>query len=186
MSPDINKKLANALKEKGLSISTAESCTGGLIAHYITSQSGSSAYFHGSVVSYTNQIKMEVLGVKKSSIDEHTEVSGDVAIQMAQGVRRLMHTDIGVSTTGIAGPTGALPNQPIGTVWIAVSYKDDNIVKCYHFLGNRAENIKNAAEAALYQVLNAISPNPSYFDDDNLSNPDNPNNDRIDEFGFKI
>lgn len=145
-------EVSELLKEKKVTIATAESCTGGLIAHKLTSVAGSSAYFVGSVVSYTNEIKKGVLGVSSYFIEEYTEVSGPVAISMAEGVRLLMHTDIGVSTTGIAGPTGELPGQPVGTVWIAVSSRSKCLVRQCHFDGNRQSVIESAAQMALEMV----------------------------------
>ena len=157
MAPDISYKLAEILKARQLTISTAESCTGGLIAHIITMVSGSSGYYSGSVVSYTNEVKMNVLGVNAESIRQNTEVSGVVAKEMADGVRNIMRTDIGVSTTGIAGPTGATPTQPVGTIWIATTMSDKNIVRCYHFDQDREGNIELAAETALQQVIELLT-----------------------------
>lgn len=146
-------ELGRILSSRGLTIATAESCTGGLIAHYLTMVSGSSSYFKGSVVSYCNEVKMNVLGVKKESIAEFTEVSGAVAKEMADGVCRLLGTDISISTTGIAGPTGALPGQPVGTVWIGVRTPKGISAKSYHFDGNREEVIEAAAVEALSIVI---------------------------------
>ncbi len=146
---EISRQLGETLRNKGLTISTAESCTGGLIGHYLTMISGSSAYYKGSVVSYCNEIKMGVLGVKKESIDAHTEVSGEVAREMADGVCRIMGTDISVSTTGIAGPTGALPGQPVGTVWIGTRFGGMTSAASYHFEGDRESVIEQAATKAL-------------------------------------
>lgn len=142
-------ELTDKLKELGLSISTAESCTGGNIAHAITLQPGSSAYYKGSVVSYCNEVKMSVLGVKQESIEKETEVSGIVAKEMAEGVRQLMHTDIGVSTTGISGPTGALPGKPVGTVYIATTNGLSTEVKRFEFVGDRESIIMQATNAAI-------------------------------------
>ena len=148
--------LTDKLKELGLSISTAESCTGGNIAHAITLQPGSSAYYKGSVISYCNEVKMSVLGVKQESIEKETEVSGIVAKEMAEGVKRLMHTDIGVSTTGIAGPTGALPGKPVGTVYIAAANGISTKVKRLEFIGDRESVIKQATNAAIGMACEAI------------------------------
>lgn len=147
--------LTDKLKELGLSISTAESCTGGNIAHAITLQPGSSAYYKGSVVSYCNEVKMSVLGVKRESIEKETEVSGMVAKEMAEGVRQLMHTDIGVSTTGIAGPTGAMPGKPVGTVYIAAASGLSTEVKRFEFIGDRESVIKQATNAAIEMACEA-------------------------------
>lgn len=152
----LSARLGKELRERGLTMATAESCTGGLIAHLLTLVSGSSAYFKGSVVSYCNEVKMSALGVSKASIDAHTEVSGEVAREMAEGAARVMGTDVAVSTTGIAGPTGALPGQPVGTVWIGLSAHGQSSAKSHHFCGTRAEVISQAATMALKTALDAI------------------------------
>lgn len=108
------------LKEKSLTISTAESCTGGLIAKTLTDVPGASAAFVGGVVSYTNEVKTHTLGVRQATIEQYTEISAPCALEMARGVRKLMQTDIGVSTTGIAGPGGGTDEHPVGTVFVAV------------------------------------------------------------------
>ena len=149
--------LGELLKQCNLTISTAESCTGGNIAHCITQIAGSSQYFKGSIVSYTNQIKEEISGVNDEYIVKFTEVSGPVAISMAKGVARLMKTDVAVSTTGIAGPTGALPDQPIGTVWISAVTKQTCKVRQYHFSGNREQVIEAATQAALQMVIDILT-----------------------------
>lgn len=121
---ELSNKLAELLNTHGLTISTAESCTGGLVAKTITDISGVSSVYYGSVVSYDNSVKENVLGVKRETLDTVGAVSYDTACQMALGVRRLMKTDIGISTTGIAGPGGGTPDKPVGTVYIAVAIGD--------------------------------------------------------------
>ena len=121
---NICSKIVSVLKEKGLTISTAESCTGGLIAKLLTDVSGASAVFFGSVVSYDNSVKKNVLGVKQETLESVGAVSYDTACQMAQGVKNLLKTDIGISTTGIAGPGGGTPQKPVGTVYVGIAYKD--------------------------------------------------------------
>lgn len=132
-----------------LTLSTAESCTGGNIAHLITTISGSSAYFNGSVVAYSNEVKNQVLGVSADDIREHGAVSSQVVEQMAEGVRRLLHTDFGVATSGIAGPTGGTPEKPVGTVWIAVSSPAGVVSRVFHFSGSRQLIIDRSTQAAL-------------------------------------
>ena len=121
---DLFTRLVHKLKEKGLTISCAESCTGGLIAKYITDISGASSVFCGGVVSYVNQVKMGVLGVLPSTIDKYTEVSYECAMEMAKCVKELMSTDIGISTTGFAGPGGGTDKDPVGTVYVGIAYGD--------------------------------------------------------------
>ncbi len=117
-------RLVAVLSEKGLTLSCAESCTGGLIAKYITDISGASSVFNGGVVSYVNQVKMEVLGVAPSTIEAHTEVSYECAREMALGVRKKLSTDIGISTTGFAGPSGGTDKDPVGTVYVGIAIGD--------------------------------------------------------------
>lgn len=140
--------LGKLLKEKGATVSCAESCTGGMIAHMFTTVPGSSAYFLGSVTSYAVSVKESVLGVPSSVIQEHGVVSSQVAAAMAEGVRRVTGSDYSVSTTGLAGPGGDQFN-PEGTVWIAVSGpRGTRTVKyCYH--NGRARNIERFAASSL-------------------------------------
>lgn len=121
---EICKNIVSALNEKKLTIATAESCTGGLIAKSLTDISGASAVFYGGVVSYDNSVKENVLGVKAETLNTFGAVSHDTACQMAMGVKRLLKTDIGISTTGIAGPGGGTPEKPVGTVYVGIAYKD--------------------------------------------------------------
>ena len=109
------------LSEKNETVSTAESCTGGAVAKMITSVSGSSAYFEGSIISYSNQIKINQLQVEESTLNEYGAVSQQVVEQMAIGVRRNLNTHYGLATSGIAGPTGGTPEKPVGTIWIATA-----------------------------------------------------------------
>lgn len=148
--------LVQRLKARGLTISTAESCTGGMIAHILTLRSGSSAYFKGSVVSYCNEIKERVLGVSRQTIERHTEVSGEVALEMSAGVVHVMGTDVGISTTGIAGPTGAMPGKPVGTVWISARCGGQEAVELYTFAGDRAEVIEQASLAAIKMAIRLV------------------------------
>lgn len=117
----LEELVGRMLRQKQATVSTAESCTGGGIAAKITSISGSSDYFKGSIVAYSNEVKMAALNVLQQSIDEHGAVSEEVVREMAEGVRKMMNTDFGISVSGIAGPTGGTPEKPVGTVWIAVA-----------------------------------------------------------------
>ncbi|WP_321345972.1 competence/damage-inducible protein A [uncultured Draconibacterium sp.] len=134
-----NKKLA-----------VAESCTGGYISHLITSVSGSSAYYNGSVTSYSNEMKEQLLGVSRENLQKYGAVSKQVAREMVEGVKRVMNADYAVATTGIAGPTGGTDEKPVGTVWIAVSGPEKTFVKKYTFVGDqRDRNIVRAGQTAL-------------------------------------
>ena len=123
----INYKLVNTLKDKKLTIACAESCTGGLVAKTITDVGGCSSVFLGGVVSYANEIKEKVLGVNGETLKKHGAVSEFTAIEMADGVRCLCNSDIGISTTGIAGPDGGTEEKPVGTVYVGFSFKDTTL-----------------------------------------------------------
>ena len=137
------------LAEKGLSVSTAESCTGGLIAHKITTVPGSSAYFKGSVVAYANEIKERILGVNSKDIEDYGAVSEEVVLQMATGVRNLYKTDYALAVSGIAGPDGGTAEKPVGTVWIALATPDRVYAKKFLFGSERLRNIDWSYQSAL-------------------------------------
>lgn len=152
----IEQWLADLLLEKGKTIATAESCTGGNIAHMITAVSGSSRYFKGSVVAYSNEIKENVLQVSAPDIAEQGAVSQTVVEQMADGVRKLMNTDIAIATSGIMGPDGGTDDKPVGTVWIAVSSAEKIISRKYSFGYKREQNIERTSQAALLMVKEVL------------------------------
>lgn len=135
------KEIGKLLLEHKSTISTAESCTGGNIAHFITSIAGSSAYYQGSLVSYSNEVKMNELGVTQSDLDQHGAVSQPVVEQMAKGVRARLDTDYAIATSGIAGPDGGTEEKPVGTVWIAVASKDKVHAQKFTFGRSRERNI---------------------------------------------
>lgn len=138
------------LKDQYLTLATAESCTGGYIAHLITSIPGSSSYFNGSVVSYSNQVKMNTLHVSPETLELFGAVSQETVIEMAEGVKRVLSTDCSIAVSGIAGPDGGTPDKPVGTVWIAVSTPNkDILVKKFQFGEHRERNIRRSALAAL-------------------------------------
>ena len=152
----LEEALAAALKAKGKTIATAESCTGGYIAHLLTSISGSSAYYLGGFVSYDNQVKIETLKVSKESIEDDGAVSKTVVEQMANGARNLLKTDFAIATSGIAGPDGGTEEKPVGTVWIAIASEKGVQAKKFLFEQNRERNIRRSAMAALSMVLKAV------------------------------
>ena len=121
------------LKQQGKTIATAESCTGGRLAAALNAQSGASAYYMGSVIAYDNSIKEQVLGVRHDTLLQYGAVSEQTVLQMAEGVRTLMHTDYAIATSGIAGPTGGTIDKPVGTVWIAWATPKGTEAKCFHF-----------------------------------------------------
>ena len=150
-------KVSQLLKKHNLSIATAESCTGGLIAHTLTNISGSSDYFDRGIVSYSNKAKMQLLGVSEKLLKRYGAVSEQVAEAMAKGVRTKSNVDIGIATTGIAGPTGGTKEKPVGLVYIAVSTSKATIVKKFHFSGNRLQNKESTCEAALEMLLETLT-----------------------------
>lgn len=146
-------EVAEMMKSSGMTLSCAESCTGGNIAHELTLLPGASEWFLGGVVSYATELKSSILGVPKELIDEHGVVSGQVATAMAQGVRKVTGSDYGVATTGVAGPTGGDEVNPVGTVWISVAGPESCETRCFHFSTNRERNISKATAAALMMIL---------------------------------
>jgi PncC family amidohydrolase len=134
---------------KLLTIGTVESATGGRISDKITNIPGSSDYFKGSIVSYSNEAKTNIVGVKKLILRKHGAVSSRIAIEMAKGGRKLLKVDICLSDTGIAGPTGATPGKPIGLFYLGLSAKNSTLAEEHHFRGNREENKQRAVETAL-------------------------------------
>lgn len=133
------------LKTRGETLATAESCTGGNIAHRFTAMPGASEYFKGGVVAYSNEVKMALLGVDPESLNRYGAVSQNVAEQMAEGVRRATGATYGISTTGIAGPTGGTPEKPVGTVWMAVATPNGVFSRRMVFGSVRSQNIERAS-----------------------------------------
>ena len=152
----LSEQLGGLLRSKGLLMGTAESCTGGRIANMVTLVAGSSDYFVGGVVSYSNEVKHNVLGVSEDSLRLHGAVSREVVEQMAQGAIRTLGCDCSVATSGVAGPGGGSPEKPVGTVWIAAALKEQVVSHCYHFGTVRAENIQSAADTALTMLLELL------------------------------
>lgn len=141
--------IGKILKAKGKTMGTAESCTGGYIAHLITSIPGSSAYYKGSIVSYSNEIKEKVLGVQHSTIQSVGAVSEKTVTEMVKGALEKLNADYVVATSGIMGPDGGTPEKPVGLVWIAAGSKDEIVAKQFNFRFDRERNIRLAAHNAL-------------------------------------
>lgn len=152
----LEKQIGILLRKKGVTVSTAESCTGGEIAHLLTSVPGSSDYFKGSVVAYANEVKINVLGVSPEDINREGAVSEPVVLQMAEGVKKLTGTDYAVSTSGIAGPDGGTEEKPIGTVWIGVATPEGSFARKFVFSFTRERNIAKAAAKALELVMTEV------------------------------
>ncbi len=141
--------IGNTLRQKKLTISVAESCTGGYLSHLITSVPGSSDYFLGSMIPYSYEVKMRQLGVKPETLEKYGAVSEPTISEMASVVRARFNTDIGVATSGIAGPGGATPDKPVGTVWIAYSDKHHTVTRKLQLSKERMINIRAASVAVL-------------------------------------
>ena len=154
--------LGNLLKERQQTIATAESCTGGRLAAALNAQSGSSAYYMGSVVAYDNRIKEQVLGVAHDTLMEWGAVSEQTVREMAEGARALMQTDYAIATSGIAGPTGGTPDKPVGTVWIAWATPTGTEAKCFHFgvACEREQITQRAVTAALVELIKSLNSSP--------------------------
>ncbi|MBR2042405.1 MAG: CinA family protein [Oscillospiraceae bacterium] len=147
-------ELIRLLLEKGATVATAESCTGGMVAARLTSVSGASGAFKYGAVTYCNEAKNAVLGVSTETLDEHGAISAETAKEMAEGIRKVMGADIGVSVTGNAGP-GAAENKEVGLVYIGVSSDNYSAVLENHFEGDRISVRAQAADAALSLALSA-------------------------------
>jgi nicotinamide-nucleotide amidase len=142
---DLEAEKRKLLLERKLTVSTAESCTGGYLAHQITSVPGSSAYYIGSIISYDNRIKTDELGVKQETLDTVGAVSEETVRQMAEGVRKRLKTDIGLATSGVAGPDGGTPEKPVGTVWIACAFEGQTFTRKLQLTTDRQINIHASA-----------------------------------------
>ena len=150
---------ARLLTQQGMTIATAESCTGGRLAAALNAQSGSSAYYMGSVVAYANEVKEQVLGVQHDTLVQHGAVSEQTVRQMAEGVRALMHTDYAIATSGIAGPTGGTAEKPVGTVWIAWAMPTGTETQCFHFgaAREREQITHRAVTTALVKLIQSLT-----------------------------
>lgn len=149
----LEKEVSELLRKLGLTLAVAESCTGGLLTHRITNVPGSSKYFIGGVIAYSNQVKSALLQVSEETLNTKGAVSEETAIQMARGVRELLKTDIGIGITGIAGPGGGTPTKPVGLVYIALSAPDYEECLQFRWEGHRIQNKRLSTEAALEMLL---------------------------------
>ena len=149
--------LGSILTERGETLATAESCTGGNIAHEITRVAGSSVYFKGSVVAYSNEVKARVLNVSSETLSGFGAVSRETVLQMVSGVQRLLSSDCAIATSGIAGPGGGSVEKPVGTVWIAVRYGERSEAECFCFEGDREQVIARATQSALLMLIQLMT-----------------------------
>jgi len=154
-------QIGQLLREQGLKVSVAESCTGGLVADRLTDVPGSSDYFLGGIVAYAYEAKVALLGVSWDTLRAHGAVSRDTALEMARGARRALSADVAISVTGIAGPGGGLPNKPVGTTWVGLSAASEERAYLLTFAGDRRQNKKDATEAALSMLLHYLLGRPA-------------------------
>lgn len=149
MTQNLETLIGDKLRERGLRLGLAESCTGGLVGHRLTNVAGSSTYYMGSVTAYAYEAKVRLLGVSWTTLEQHGAVSAETVSEMALGCRRALAADIGIAISGIAGPGGGTPEKPVGTVCMALSAADGIWTRKFNFDGDRLAVKEQAAEAAL-------------------------------------
>ncbi|MFH2103746.1 MAG: CinA family protein [Chloroflexota bacterium] len=156
MPPNLESHLAQLLRQKKSSLATAESCTGGLLADRITDIAGSSEYFIGGVVAYAYEAKVALLHVSRDTLRTYGAVSRETVIEMARGVRTALGADLAASVSGIAGPSGGLPEKPVGTTWIGLSATDGDWARKFVWDGDRRQNKESSAQAALQFLVDYL------------------------------
>jgi PncC family amidohydrolase len=161
MNTPLETRIGTLLRERGLKLATAESCTGGLIADRITDIPGSSDYFVGGVVAYAYEAKVALIHVSWDTLRHHGAVSRETVIEMARGVRTALGADLAVSISGIAGPGGGLPDKPVGTTFIGLSATDGDWARKFVWEGDRRANKVSSSDAALQFVLDYLTGSPS-------------------------
>lgn len=150
------EELGNLLKSKKLSLSTAESCTGGGVAAAITSVAGSSEYFMGGIVAYSNDVKISLLHVSSETLEKYGAASRETVMEMAAGAMNTLKTDCAIATSGIAGPGGGSLEKPVGTIWIAVAYKNEIVTVMQTGDNGRAKNVQNAIQNAMDLLIEIL------------------------------
>ena len=156
MKTMLEEILREIMHARGLTLATAESCTGGLVSDRITNISGSSEYFPGGIVAYSYEAKTSLLGVSWDTLNAHGAVSEETVLEMARGTRKLFDADIGISVSGIAGPTGGLPEKPVGTTWFGLSTNTGEWARHFIWDGDRVQNKHASSEAALQFVIDYL------------------------------
>jgi PncC family amidohydrolase len=156
MKITLEEILREAMRVRGLTLAAAESCTGGLVADRITNVSGSSEYFPGGVVAYAYEAKVNLLGVSWDTLNVHGAVSAETVLEMARGARKIFNADIGISVSGIAGPTGGMPEKPVGTTWFGLVTGKGEWARHFIWDGDRIQNKHYSSEAALQFVVDYL------------------------------
>lgn len=159
MADSLEYEIGALLRDRGLKISLAESCTGGLVGDRITDLPGSSEYFWGSIVAYAYEAKVALLNVSWDTLNARGAVSRETVIEMARGARNVLHTDIGLSVSGIAGPGGGTDEKPVGTTWIGLVAAEGEWARLFQFSGDRRQNKSSAADAALQLIWDYLKGN---------------------------
>jgi PncC family amidohydrolase len=144
------------LRQRGLRLAVAESCTGGLIGHLLTNVAGSSTYYVGSVTAYAYEAKVRLLGVSWETLEKYGAVSAETVVEMARGVRLALAADVGLAVSGIAGPSGGTPEKPVGTTWIGLSSPREEFARHYLWSGDRLANKEQSAEATLKLLVDYL------------------------------
>ena len=152
----LDELVHKTLIDRGKTLATAESCTGGNIARLLTAQAGASAYFKGGVIAYSNEVKESALGVKHETLAAHGAVSEETVREMVEGVRQRLAADYAIATTGIAGPGGGTPEKPVGTVWVAVCSKDKTVTQLMHYGDRRQQTIDRTTSQAYSMLIKLI------------------------------
>jgi len=158
---DLARRVGAACRDAGVRLGTAESCTGGLVAHLITEIPGSSDYFTGAIVTYANEVKTGLVDVPADVLAAHGAVSAQVARAMADGARRRLSVDLAVAVTGVAGPDGGTPEKPVGLTYVAVADSDGDDVRRFVWDSDRSGNKRLSAAAALELVLTRLAGRPT-------------------------
>jgi PncC family amidohydrolase len=156
VTDSLETQIGNILRQRGLKLALAESCTGGLIGDRITNLPGSSEYFWGSLVTYAYEAKVAILNVSWETLNARGAVSRETVLEMARGARSALSTDIAVSVSGIAGPGGGTDEKPVGTTWICLAAADGEWTRLFRFEGDRLQNKASAADAALQLLLDYL------------------------------
>ncbi|HVN55851.1 MAG TPA: CinA family protein [Anaerolineaceae bacterium] len=156
MDPGLDYQIGELLRRRSWKLATAESCTGGLVSHLITNVPGSSDYFLGGITAYANEAKERLLGVSRATLETYGAVSRETALEMAAGARAAFGAEIGISTSGIAGPGGEMPGKPVGLVWVGMSAPAGQWAWQYLWPGDRIENKTLSAQAALQHLLDYL------------------------------